>query len=105
MCTTLWYRAPELLYGAKFYGPPIGERSAKGGGEAERQKGREAERQRGRVAERQQTASTCCFFGCRISVSHPPCRATSVDQFWLELRAGAAASGQARPWTSGALAA
>lgn len=23
MCTTLWYRAPELLYGAKFYGPAV----------------------------------------------------------------------------------
>merc|ERR1719440_896430 len=23
MCTTLWYRAPELLYGAKFYGPSV----------------------------------------------------------------------------------
>jgi len=23
LCTTLWYRAPELLYGAKFYGPGV----------------------------------------------------------------------------------
>merc|ERR1712151_861112 len=23
MCTTLWYRAPELLYGARFYGPAV----------------------------------------------------------------------------------
>merc|ERR1712190_631756 len=23
MCTTLWYRAPELLYGAKFYGQSV----------------------------------------------------------------------------------